>query len=290
MPLSPLSISSCRVLKGSALGSDQPVHQESEHERKGSISKSDVVVWQLAPQTAPERLQEPTMSSKNRNFRRKVELDQPADEPDGLGLPPASVLAARKAKEKEKKLGKKAPLLSFEEEEPETLVKAKPKIKDYGKAKAKAKPSLVGLSITEDHKPASTQRSEAGKACLSSIAKDFKRSRPQVPLPVLQTTLPLGGRASKLTVARSAGEYSAEKLKALKATAKSFTGPRAPMSSVHATTADDGDGGFKLSGSFKPAASKTDDRFEPAVSEAAPACHTEISSLFKWKDSRYARP
>ena len=125
------------------------------------------------------------MSSKNRNFRRKVEADQPADEPDSLGTPPASILAARKAKEK--KLGKKAPLLSFEEEEHETLVKAKPKVKDYGKAKAK--PSLVGLSIAEDHKPASTQRSEAGKSCVRAMTKGFKRGIPQVPLPVFWTTL-----------------------------------------------------------------------------------------------------
>ena len=126
------------------------------------------------------------MSSKNRNFRRKVETDQPADEPDSLGMPPARILAARKAKEKEKK-GKKAPLLSFEEEEPETLVRAKPKTKDYGKAKPK--PSLVGLSIAEDHKLASTQRSEAGQSSFRSIAKDFKHGRPQVPVPVLWTTL-----------------------------------------------------------------------------------------------------
>ena len=60
------------------------------------------------------------------------------------------------------------------------------------------------------------------------------------------------------------------------------------MSSVHATAADDGEGAFKLSGSFKPAASKADDRFEPAqpaVSKAAHACHPENSWLCNWKGS-----
>ena len=42
------------------------------------------------------------------------------------------------------------------------------------------------------------------------------------------------------------------------------------MSSVAAQPEESNGGGFKLSGSFKPAALKTNDRFDPLPKEASP--------------------
>ena len=65
------------------------------------------------------------------------------------------------------------------------------------------------------------------------------------------------------------GEYSAERLHELRANAQLYTGPRAPMSSVAVKPEESNGGGFKLSGSFKPAGIKTDDRFDPPSKEAS---------------------
>ena len=46
------------------------------------------------------------MSGKNRRFRKKEEDEENEGEDEGLGRPPAALLAARKAKEKEKKPGR----------------------------------------------------------------------------------------------------------------------------------------------------------------------------------------
>ena len=56
-----------------------------------------------------------------------------------------------------------------------------------------------------------------------------------------------------------AGEYSAERMRELKASAQLYTGPRAPMSSVTPQPEESNGGGFKLSGSFKPATAKKPD-------------------------------
>ena len=66
-----------------------------------------------------------------------------------------------------------------------------------------------------------------------------------------------------------AGEYSAERLQQLRANAGHYTGPRAPMSTVDAQPEESNGGGFKLSGSFKPAGSKKDERFDSKVQDVS---------------------
>lgn len=101
------------------------------------------------------------MSARSRVFRRKVADDQPPEEPETLGIPPSSILAARKVKEKEKKAGKKPSLLSFDEEESTSPVQAKQESRSKGKQKGKLRADLSGLKASEDTKP-TTQRSAAG--------------------------------------------------------------------------------------------------------------------------------
>ena len=104
---------------------------------------------------------------KNRNFRRKV-ADHDGEEEVNLGMPPASVLAARKEKEREKKQAKKSSLLSFEDDDGEGSSAVK--IAKERKPVAKVKPaSLKGLSLTSDvpTAPSSTQRSGAGRLMTS---------------------------------------------------------------------------------------------------------------------------
>jgi len=76
-------------------------------------------------------------------------------------------------------------------------------------------------------------------------------------------------------------------LKELRANAKSFTGPRAPMSSVYGKEEEPPGqpGVFKISGSFKPAKREADDRFDPIVPPKVPLlflvrfCHPLAPSL-----------
>lgn len=77
-------------------------------------------------------------------------------------MPPASVVAARKAKEKERKAGKKASLLSFDEEEGASPVKAKADSRLKDRSKAKLKPNLKSLRLGDDGKP-NTQQSASGE-------------------------------------------------------------------------------------------------------------------------------
>lgn len=103
------------------------------------------------------------MSSRNRKFRRRADDDQEGEEPESLGMPPASIIAARKAKEKEKKVGKKPSLLSFDEEDGASPTKAKADSRAKEKIKPKLKPNLKNLSIAEDNKSVHrTQLSAAG--------------------------------------------------------------------------------------------------------------------------------
>ena len=100
------------------------------------------------------------MSSKHRKFRKKEEEPSTDLSEDALAGGEAVKSLPMSRKEKKEK-PKKVSLLSFDEEEGGSPVKARNATKE--RVKPKVRPNLQGLGIKEEAKPTGTQQSGAGE-------------------------------------------------------------------------------------------------------------------------------